>query len=370
MVKIVTSICVDTDTKDSQINYPNSGDFLSSNAKRKIYWKLVTTFCASSIRCNPQEQHYVYTNDLEKVIVKNIDIKQFLDKLGVKIVYLPFEEFLPPDRYCSIFKNAYYKLDVLAALSRDEASSSILLDSDCLWNRHDNSLFKVINSDSILLRDTFEMKDAHTQGKYNLSMADMGKVFQKIDPDYPCLYPIWYGGEIIGGQGKKLKVIAEQLRSLLKKVSQPKFDHSSLTLPNGKTFFDGMEYCTSFVYNQGLVEVYDAKKYLKRIWTLEQYNNVKTSDLQIPIWHLPAEKRAGLSLLFNKAINLKSKFWQISLDDFPYFLGEYVGVPERKLSFFNHKYLQSSVLYWRIRSRVLRSLNKAINLQKKIELFG
>jgi hypothetical protein len=123
MINIVTSICVDTKPEDSTINYPMIG-IKSSEQKRKLYWKLATTFLCSSLRCNPQDEHVVYTNDPNPIIIiKGIDLKKRLQELGVKIEFLSFESFMPPASLSKAYKNAFYKLQVIKELGEIENSS-------------------------------------------------------------------------------------------------------------------------------------------------------------------------------------------------------------------------------------------------------
>ena len=39
--------------------------------------------------------------------------------------------------------------------------------------------------------------------------------------------------------------------------------------------------------------------YFKRIWTHPDFNNCQPSDQQLTVWHLPYEKRRGLTYLYN-----------------------------------------------------------------------
>lgn len=358
MINIATSICVDTSAEDNKSIYPNIGS-LSKKAKREVYWKLVTTFCCSSIRCNSQAKHYVYTNDTNKIVINRIDIKAFLEKLGVTIIYLPFKRFIPPEEHCTTFKNAFYKLDVIADLSKRTESHFILLDSDCLWVRHSKDFIKkVASEDRLFLLDFSKRKDSSSPALENIASADLLTKFQKIDSTYPCLEPVWYGGELIAGKGKNLKIITDELSLLFNRVADENWDRQSLTFDNGKNMFDGMELSTSYVYNKYKSDIYNCKKYIKRIWTLSVYNNVSESDLNIPVWHLPGEKKTGLNLLFYKATDPKSKFWKISSEDFPLYLGRYVGIPARKISFIEQKRLDTSTSYWRNKSRLEKTASK------------
>ena len=98
MINIVTSICVDTSPEKDTVKYPQVGNG-NAQARRSLYWKLVFTFCCSSLRCNPEDKHLIYTNDERPVIFKGINLQEKLHKKGVEIIVLPFESFLPPQGF-------------------------------------------------------------------------------------------------------------------------------------------------------------------------------------------------------------------------------------------------------------------------------
>ena len=66
------------------------------------------------------------------------------------------------------------------------------------------------------------------------------------------------------------------------------------------------------------------------MWTMDDFNNIVQADLERVIWHLPAEKSRGLYLLFKEVIKEDTGFWDVDITKFNHYLGDYVGVPERK----------------------------------------
>jgi len=55
----------------------------------------------------------------------------------------------------------------------------------------------------------------------------------------------------------------------------------------------------SLVYAGMGIKIGTANVLIKRIWTTFKYNNVNLLDAALPIWHLPSEKRTGLSLEYD-----------------------------------------------------------------------
>lgn len=329
-MNIVTSICVDTESSHDRIKYPNL-DVKDSAARRARYWQFVTTFCCSSVRCNPQLQHLVYTNDEEPVLDRGRDLREFLASIGVEIRHLPFETYVPPASSGTKFRNAYYKLDVLRALASLPADDgSLLVDSDCLWVRPNPAVKQEMESGKLLLYDVYERTDPFQREPKDMSRAEMGELYTQLDPGYPEKFPVWYGGEFVGGKHATLrKIIAElddDFAMMVEKSREQQF-----VFRDGWNIFDGDEFQLSFVCNKGLVTNTDMRPYLKRIWSQEYLSNVQNEDVDLTIWHLPGEKERGLPLLFEEALNRQSAFWTTAVSDLPGFLGGYVGVPVRRI---------------------------------------
>src|SRR3954465_11319456 len=88
-------ICVDEDKRDNTIQYlsiPNQ----NGNQRRIIYWRCAVVSFATSVRCNPQVRHALYTNDPHPVLINGGDAKEKLREMGVEVKIIPFEVFKPP----------------------------------------------------------------------------------------------------------------------------------------------------------------------------------------------------------------------------------------------------------------------------------
>ena len=325
---IVVTVCIDENEQDANVRYDQLLN-TSSSGRRDLYWKLAFTFCSVSCRVNPDKKHIVFTNDQKGITIKNENINQRLADMGVEVRYMPFKNF-NPSVHSKIFKNAFYKVEAIAALGAEEVGS-ILLDTDCLWVQPCPELDEFINKDELLVSDIYERSDTpDLKGPHGQSMRDMGDLYKKIDPNYPCTTPIWYGGEVVGGSSKTMHSVAEKAKKVFDQVMKKAGEGVFYNFENGKNFLDGNEQITSFVYNSGIVKVRHINDFIRRIWTYPDINNVREGDMSLAIWHLIGEKKTGLSLLFNEALNQNSKFWNIGLLDFKYYLGEYCGIPTRK----------------------------------------
>lgn len=326
-MNIVTSICVDEDIKDNDVIYPATHG-ASGNQRKIIYWKCVGVFFATSIRCNPTAKHILYTNDENPVIIKGIDLKQFLVELGVEIRYVPFRHFKPPAGYSKVFKNAFYKLDVMRELGMEEENEqSLLLDSDCVWTKQNNELLKLLNSHDVLLYDVYK-SDQGTKGKFHEVRLKLGKLYKEIYPEYPKTEPTQFGGEFVAANSKNFKVMADLMEEAFNLIIS-KFKDHPLRLNQDRRIFDGMEFLTSYVYNSMPLEYFNAKDFISRIWNALKFSNTSKEDMRLTIWHMPSEKTQGFPLLYKQIVNKNSRFWRTPIDKFDVYLGKYLGVPKQ-----------------------------------------
>ena len=324
-MNIVTSICIDEDQSGDHIHYPATLG-AKSDQRRLIYWKCVTVFFATSVRCNPEARQIVYTNDQQPVIVKGVDIREYLTDLGVEIRYLPFQHFKPPVGYSKSFRNAYYKLDVMKALAVEEGDS-ILLDSDCVWTKPYSEIKRLLQSDVVLLYDVYKSYLKSHNSHYR-TRIDMGNLYRKINPGYPKEEPVQFGGEFIAASSKNLKLITALLEEVYAEVIA-KAKEQPLQIDKDRSIFDGDEFIASYVYNHMPLPYVDAKNIIGRIWNALKYSNASEQHLELTIWHVPSEKTQGIPLLFNKVMDKQSAFWTTPLSEFNIYLGKYLGIPKQ-----------------------------------------
>ena len=161
-------------------------------------------------------------------------------------------------------------------------------------------------------------------------MEGMGRLYHQFAPDrYGAPHPIWYGGELIGGSPRHFAQLGPEMLDTVQACKRRFEQGVPLIFENGSTIFDNDEYVSSFVYNLLDLDVYDTwGEFSKRMLTGYRHNNIEDRDLNLPIWHLPAEKTTGLKSLFE---TLKENDGKNSLT--PASLGRMLGVPKRDRPF-------------------------------------
>ncbi|MEE9573732.1 MAG: hypothetical protein V3W20_11835 [Candidatus Neomarinimicrobiota bacterium] len=300
---------------------------LSKAKKAELYWKCAAVFFSTSIRCNQNVRHIFYTDSTKTVIVDGINIIEYLQNLGVEIRILSFKRFVPPDNYSRIFQSGFYKFDVLKALEAENETKFIVLDIDCIWTKYDKDFFNLVKKEELLLYDVFEQIPPDEKIS-RLSRSDMGTLFRKIVDDYPDDKPIRFGGEFLACDLNTLKTLNSKAHQLFHLIIS-RFGNNPPRFRNRKRIFDGNEPFGSLLLNHGFVPWKDAQGFIKRIYSSTAINTVLPEDLDIPIWHMPDEKKHGIPLLFTLAVNNQSEFWSTPLEHFNVLLGGYLGVPVR-----------------------------------------
>lgn len=69
-----------------------------------------------------------------------------------------------------------------------------------------------------------------------------------------------------------------------------------------------------------------ANNYIKRMWTTFKFNTVNKEDLNLVIWHLPAEKKTGFKYMFNK---ISKKKINLNEEDFVNLAKRCMGIYKR-----------------------------------------
>jgi hypothetical protein len=354
-MNIVTSICVDE--IDADVSYYPNAKYMSSQQRRIAYWKCVVVFFSTSVRCNSAVKHLLFTNDTKPIIIQGVDIRQFLTGLQVEIVYLPFKYFKVPSGVSDIFLNAFYKLDVMKALGSTKYGYSLLLDSDCVWVKHNPELYKIIETGKFFLYEVYSGEPSK-KNVHGISRIDRGRAFKEADPGYTLEEaPIHFGGEIVGTSSQNFKWVSDEMLAVFRHIVHTFDKHTMPMLKEKESILDSDEQIASLVYNKLQVDWVNAEGYLRRIWTGLNSSLAKETDLNITIWHVPKEKTQGIPFLVKQVLNKKSRFWTIDLSELNVYLGKYLGIPKRTSHIEKYLFLLNklkTILHFYLEKHIIR----------------
>jgi hypothetical protein len=321
-----TCVAEDESVADGRILYPQVSA-LSPRARSRIYWQCAFVSMATLLRCMPDGNRRIYTNRIPAWLLAKRDWMQWLDRHAIEICDIRFDSCRPPDGVSATFKNAFFKHEVIGHLAAERAAISCVFDADCLWARRPTRLLSELRADhAVALNLTLGF--APTEMRQGISRAILGQFFQKIDQDFSKSDAHWFGGEFLAGglttfqrAAIQLKAAHEQVRSIHAEV---------LRLPTGQSVFDNDEYVASLAWNRAGDLIRPANAFMERLWTGADACRT-TQDLAYEVWHLPAEKDRGFVSLFNEIQKPDSTFWQTPIEHFPSYLGDRVGIPDRKI---------------------------------------
>jgi hypothetical protein len=329
---IATFLCVDTEAQDASSFYPELGGKRPAEVRRALYWKNVIVFCATARRCNPDARIVVVTNDTADITCEGKPLQNILDELDVEKCFTPFREFKPPLELSARFLNIFYRYDVIRALGYEiapEADTILLMDSDCVWAHPVMNWDALLLPKTLLISNPYGERKTHERHPDRLSRADMGTFYRQLDTMYPEKFPNLFGGELIGGSAETLRMFYQEVKHAWMLILDYA-KHTPPRLANGLSIFDSDEYVNAYVYNRGTLATRLEPKFFRRVYTQEFPNTARHSDLDIAVWHVPGEKERGLVLLFAQVVQSDSMFWKTPLENYPHYLGSFVGIPRRQ----------------------------------------
>jgi hypothetical protein len=304
-------------------NYPQVGGKSSTQSFQDVYLKSVAVFFASSHRNNPTTRHVLFTNRKEPLrLGSGYSISEFLGSLDVEIVILPMT-FATPEGYFHSWRNQFYVFDILQHASSMVADDDtfLLLDSDCVFIQNQAEMVSRIRNQGALTYNVGFEDAEHISG---MTIREMREVFRDLDPGLNFDDVPYLGGEIIAVTGRTLREINGEFRQLWPRLLTR---HAA-----GERKLNEEAQCLSYIYTRLGVSLGSANPFIDRIWTCLPPKPVTAdeADFQLTIWHVPAEKRYGLSRLFERVISRQSDYWETPIGpSFARYLGKFLGIPKR-----------------------------------------
>jgi hypothetical protein len=321
MQKDIISTWIYLDNPNESSEYPQVGKASHLQSFQNVYWKCVAVFYALSVRMNPNRKHILFSNQIweELPIIEGFDLKKSLQNLNVELVTLPLK-WQTPEGYFGKWRNQFYIFDVLAYLETrfkdDEAV--LVLDSDCLINQSLDGLFSKIHETGLMV---LPMPYDENHVINGVTRTEMQQIYQDFlflqKKEIPL--PIYYGGEVFAAKMTAVKKINEIAPLLWDEMMKRHQTHRPKL--NEEAHF--LSFCYFRIGKFGLLD-----DYIKRIWTSPKFNNVTSVDVNLPIWHLPSEKKGGIALLFEK-LKKNPQLLPKSDAEMQIELGKYVGLPKR-----------------------------------------
>lgn len=313
------------DNANSAGTYSQVRGVSSSETFKDVYRRCLYTFFYSAKLANPDAILRLYVNQpLSNRTPTESVVTQLLVDLGVEIKLLAYKSN-PPSTFTRAWRNQFYLLDVIEDLSSEIADIDLVtvLDSDIVWTGADSTaiFWEELRQRTLL---TYQIGYDRNLKVNGLSEADLENLY--LDKDQPPRKIIRYaGGEFVACSGKTLRDLTMKVGEISHRMfSRHNLDHS---------FVFEEAHILSLAYSSIPARQGDGSAFIKRIWTQPlKPRNTTPSDVELTMWHVPAEKRYGLRRLFLAWAN-KSKSQEnlLSAIAFKQSLGQYLGIPRNSI---------------------------------------
>ncbi|HEX8378665.1 MAG TPA: hypothetical protein VF602_12675 [Pedobacter sp.] len=342
---ICTWLCADE--KGEESIFPQTGQKSSSQSHQNIYWRCLILFFATSRRFNKKEKHVLFTNVKHLPEVDGKKVSRVLKDLHVEVIFTDFK-YKTPKGYFEMFQNQFYEFSILEYITEHNKNPDdkyLILDSDCIFLRSAQELFADAKESGFL---SFEDPCTTELVIHGLSRKDMKVLYEDLLQEKVDEIPGYHLGEFFLASVKNINTIfadfLELWPELLRRFEQglPKFNEEAQTL--------------SYLYYKNGFKASPKTTLLKRIWTNPVfYRNVEPADVDIAIWHLPAEKQFGLADLYQILINTEGNYG-FNLSDKAYVLlaQKTLGIPQLSMQMKLKYYFVS--FYRALRKRAKKKL--------------
>ena len=304
--------------ENSSTFMPNVSGLSSGSGVSAIYWKCVACFFYSARVCNPAAKLLLFTNAGTLPRIEGMDISAFLKTLEVDIVVLPLS-YLPPEGYSRAWRTQFYILDIILWSTKSLAARDVLtvLDSDCIFYKNVDGMEGDVLAHSAI---TLDLHYGETDNINGLSRKGIMQIM--TEDKLACnRVPEYCGGEIFSATGDYIRKIGAEMHDIWERQLY-RNEKGLLKLTEEAHFL-------SLLYHKHGVQMGTANPYIRRIWTAIKYNTAQVSDRNIPIWHLPSEKRTGFARMYTDLA--AQKLSQISKSEVAWreYLEHRFGVPRK-----------------------------------------
>ncbi|RYY08064.1 MAG: hypothetical protein EOP43_01270 [Sphingobacteriaceae bacterium] len=319
---ICTWLCADKKGEESV--FFQTGEVSSSQKHQNIYWRCILLFYISSKRFNKQEKHLLFTNVSQLPIVDNISVKDVLTNLDVEVIHTDFK-YKTPGNYFGSFQNQFYEFSILEYISKNnqhDKDNYLIVDSDCIFIKPAQRLFDAAAPQGFISFEDPVKPDYVING---LSRNDLKTVYQELLGTEISEIPSYHLGEFLLCSVQNIKNIYADFEQLWPQL----LDRNA----KGLMKFNEEAHTLSYLYFKNGFRASTDASFMRRIWTNPVfYREVRKSDLELVLWHLPSEKIFGIQTLYNLFFHQSKNYgFRISDQKYQELVQKAVSVP--RLSF-------------------------------------
>ncbi len=301
---ICTWLCADK--KGEESSFPQTGELSSSQKHQNIYWRCILLFYITSKRFNKTEKHLLFTNVSSLPVIDGRPVSKILEELDVKVIYTDFK-YKTPENYFGSFQNQFYEFSILEYIAENDqnlADQYLILDSDCIFIKPVQRLFEAAAPQGFISFEDPVKADYVING---LSRSDLKTIYQELLKTEIAEIPSYHLGEFLLCGVQNIHKIYADFKELWPQLLERN--------AKGLIKFNEEAHTLSYLYFKNGFRASNDASFMRRIWTNPVfYREVRSSDTQLAIWHLPSEKIFGIHTLYNLFFN-QSENYGLNISD-------------------------------------------------------
>ena len=265
--------------------FPSAGGNSADPNVQAIYWRCIAVLFASARINNPTLSLALFTNGVPPTL-DEINLGQLFDSLEVEVRQVPLTARLDQSK-TPMWGNVLYFLDILesVAASAQDSQRFALLDSDVVVTAPLDPLFDRLADCDFIGYAVDTTADIPVNGMTPREMAAIATASDGILRDTLT----HFGGELFATSIAAWRREGPRFAELFAQAARDNGTAAAIRTE---------EHLWSIVLAQLGGRVMLGNDILKRIWTSPRYRTAEPGDENLPLWHLPAEKRFGFVDLF------------------------------------------------------------------------
>ncbi len=305
--------------RGEESQFPQNRGTSSNWNFQEVYWKCALVFFTTASAYHPNSRLVLFLNrpprDSAEYYV------DWLKRMSVEIIVLEFGT-RPPAGFSYRFGNQFYIFDIINYIAaRPQSGGWYVLDSDCVFVKQYDLVRALTEQKHEML--TYAMGYSQNHNINGVTRLQLGQIAMEEGWSETCEPIVYCGGEFFAASAAQLaidkKIFEETRIRCVERWS------AGLLSPTEEA------HVLSLAYVRLGVRAGTANRLIRRIWTSFKFRDVMIADTELAIWHLPAEKRTGLSRLYNQ-LKIRNHSEKAVSQSYLYnAIRETCGVPRRSL---------------------------------------
>jgi len=268
----------------------------SAESFRDVYRRCLMVFFVTARRSDPTAELVLYVNSPLRADVSAdaAALLYVLTSCSVKVHQLEYT-YRPPSTWQHRWRNQFFVFDVLTDLATRTDAGDLLtiIDSDVVWSGTSGTehFWEQLRKDGAVTYWLPYEPDLRVNG---LSRHELTKLAADLGAPPNATLHI-SGGELIALTGHVAQKVVAEATMLWPELLR-RHEAGMLTVGEESHLF-------SLILHRLDVPQGAGHEYIKRMWTqVFKYRNVGPGDEDLPLWHVPAEKRYGLERIADSII--------------------------------------------------------------------